>query len=244
MPTSGFSKLIIIIFVVLVLLIIGGFWLFWTETQPPGQKLPLPLQQSWTHEKALEEALAQNEPSICERINESYVLQDFVVSAEQARNNCKVAYAIEKQDLSYCMSLSDTRESNNWSLRDGCLQPLAKKLQRPELCDQMPSVKDPDYGQTWLKQCKEASASDVTLLPEGDIVIPASYKQCSVDSDCVFVAEHCGYCTCGTVINKNFEQTYKNQFESLCTDYSGAYCDLQCRESTAKCLDGICRVSY
>ena len=226
-----------------MLVIIGGFWIFWIETQPPGQKLPF--QESWTHERALEEALTKNDPLTCERINEAYVLQDFVVSAKQARYNCKVTYAIVKQDVPYCMSLSDARDKiNQWSLRDACLQPLAKKLQRPELCDQMPSVKDLDYGQTWLKQCKESAASDVSLLPQGDIAIPTSYKQCSVDSDCVFVAEHCGGCTCGTVINKDFEQKYKDKFDSLCANYSGKYCDLSCRESTAKCIDRICRVSY
>lgn len=234
----------IIIIVIVALLAFGGFWLFWAETQPPGQKLPFPFQQNWTHEKGLKEALAQNNPSICERINKSYILQDFVVSAKQSRNNCKIAYAIEKQDISYCLSLPDRRELNNWSMRDGCLQPLAKIVQRPELCDQMPSVKDLDYGQTWLRQCKEAAASDITLLPEGDIVIPSSYKPCSVDSDCIFVTEHCGYCTCGTAINNNFDKKYKNQFDSLCTGYLGRECDLLCGVSTAKCVEGLCQVSY
>jgi len=38
--------------------------------------------------------------------------------------------------------------------RDICLQGLAHKLKRPDLCELLNTAKDPDYGEDYVKSCK------------------------------------------------------------------------------------------
>ncbi len=80
----------------------------------------------------------------------------------------------------------------------------------------------------------------ISVSEEGDITISSLYKKCSVDSDCVFVAAHCGYCTCGDVLNKKFQKGYEKKFDSLCRNYAGRQCEIFCPESEARCLDNVC----
>jgi hypothetical protein len=107
-------------------------------------------RESWTFERALHAALASDDPELCDRINEEHVIQDMVLSPAHARDDCRVSYAIESEDVPYCLSLSDVGDASGWSMRDSCIGALARALNEPELCHELPSRGQSRYGAVWL----------------------------------------------------------------------------------------------
>ena len=80
----------------------------------------------------------------------------------------------------------------------------------------------------------------ISVSGEGEITISSLYKKCGADSDCVFIASHCGYCLCGATLNKKFQEAYEKKFETICQNYSGPQCEISCPKSEAKCVDNVC----
>lgn len=162
--------LVIIIVIVCFVILEGVVWFFSQISFLPGPVLPLP--GTGIQEWALEKAIGEKNPDLCDKINKGYIFQDIKISAEEARANCKVSYAITTDDIDYCLSLPAERQEYGWSLRDGCFQGLAIKLQRPDLCELMPSAKDEEYGDFWLENCKQAAQS-ATMEDENEEECPA-----------------------------------------------------------------------
>ena len=139
-------KLVIVCSVIMLITVAIWLWLFQHEVRL-GEKI-LPFTKTWTYQIALQAALREDNPNICDKINKRYIMQDFGVSPKQAQENCKYTYAIEKNNIDYCLTLSITPSIGGVSTRDVCLRELAKKLNRQDFCDLMPSR---DY----ILQCKQ-----------------------------------------------------------------------------------------
>lgn len=137
-----------------------GFLLFLSfSSNQPNSPFGEADPTGWTYQRAFSEAVSNGDPTICERINRDSIFGDIVSPpAEGVRENCKSEYAIEKGDISLCLSLSDERVPDYMSTRDGCLRFLAAKLHREDLCDLMPAVKDPNWGEIWLRDCKKSAS--------------------------------------------------------------------------------------
>lgn len=152
---------IIIVFVCFGILE-GIVWYLSQSKFLPGPTLPLPgtitpgtITYEWAREKAIEEG----NPAFCEEINKGYILEDLMIPPEEARADCKISYAVMTDDIDYCLSLPAEQQEYDWSLRDICLQGLAIKLQRPDLCELMPGANDEEYGDFWFENCKRAAQS-------------------------------------------------------------------------------------
>src|SRR3989338_226935 len=136
----------------LLILVLG--WVIYRQEVHPGEPL-IPFQEEWTYEKAFARAIETNNPELCNKINKDHTIQDFGVRPNQAREYCKIDYAVAKSDVDYCLTLSEEHFPSGVSPKDGCLRELAKKLKRPDLCDSMPSRNDPEYGSLFVQSCKQ-----------------------------------------------------------------------------------------
>lgn len=107
-----------------------------------------------TTEQGMEMALEHNDPSYCEKINKTEVVNGTRFTKRLAREMCRVNFAVETEDVDYCLSLSAEPNEYKQSAMDSCLKFLANKLGRTDLCEMMPIVtNDPVNGSTWLTNC-------------------------------------------------------------------------------------------
>lgn len=76
-------------------------------------------------------------------------------------------------------------------------------------------------------------------------------KSCVADSDCVIVTTDCSECSsCGTPVNKIYQQKYANEYFSICQNYTGPMCGgpnmgaiAPCATPYARCISNYCSLS-
>lgn len=62
---------------------------------------------------------------------------DTFVSAKRLRGQCLSDYAIRSEDINFCQQQTFTDSNDGYDVKVGCLRGLAKKLHKPELCDEI-----------------------------------------------------------------------------------------------------------
>lgn len=117
-------------------------------------------KKRWSADEALRAALYNNDPRLCDRINDISYPHDLQPLMEPTPDGCKLMYAIKKQAVDYCLSLPPaTQIIDYWTLRDSCLKRLARDLGRPDLCYKMDIIKNPGRGKSELWECYELAKS-------------------------------------------------------------------------------------
>jgi len=127
-------------------------------------------KQASTYDDALRWAIQEKNPRRCDQITARRIIQDYGVSAQEAREQCHAAFAVETSDVRYCLSLRDRPKDtpNLITPRDVCLRELARKLRREDLCQLMPSVKNTPDGPSYMAMCKRGVQEGPKTGPESD----------------------------------------------------------------------------
>ena len=74
------------------------------------------------------------------------------------------------------------------------------------------------------------------------VEIDPAHQSCDLANDCVLAYVGCSGCDCGLPINRKFEDFYMELFVDLCSDYSGAVCEIYCPPVILICKSGKCVV--
>src|SRR3989338_3540803 len=146
----------------------------------------------WPFERGLKEAVLNRNPDYCNKINQEIDSIDYKLPLIYAQTRCQAQYAVETNALEYCLSLSDAAfsGSGSYSQRDLCLQDLARKWERPDLCDLMP-VKNRDNGPLLVEGCVVEAKGKIK-----NIAVLKDDQSCFSKFDCVAASIDCSHFGC------------------------------------------------
>ena len=74
------------------------------------------------------------------------------------------------------------------------------------------------------------------------LLVPDNDRRCRQDADCVLLSTHCGDCTCGTAINRDWEAHYQEAGRARCEGYQGPVCDMYCPQQVPRCVGSRCEL--
>ena len=86
-------------------------------------------------------------------------------------------------------------------------------------------------------------AGSALAQPSPELDINPADQTCKTHTDCVVIPGKCDQCECGLVVNSAHEERYRQAFEELCAEFSGAQCKFHCATPHPACEKGKCVLS-